>query len=123
MKVTKQTQIHQKAEVMPQLLGLDHDIQKLFQALQGRLEFGNGTDGNRGVNIAGRFQAFTSNATPDTEDTVAHGLGATPSGELYIVMSQSKAGSLYKSGTAWDATNAYFKCDVASVAFKIFILP
>lgn len=99
---------------------LDTDMSNLFTALKGRIRFGSPTDGYRGENISGEFQVFTSNATPDTEDTVAHTIGAVPVG--YIVLKQDKAGSLYMSGTAWTSSNVYFKCDVASVAFTIFLL-
>ena len=72
-------------------------------------------------NIDCRLVSFTSNATPDTEDEVAHTLGKTPQG--YVVYGKDKAGDLYTStgGTAWDATNMYLKCTVASVAYKIIV--
>jgi len=73
-------------------------------------------------NIDCRLITFTSNAAPDTEDTVAHTLGKTPQG--YIIYAKDKAGDLYTStgGTAWDATNMYLKCTVASVTFKIIVI-
>jgi len=123
MRITKSLQVNQGQDLKPQMKTLDSDIQKLFQAMQGRISFGAGGDGVKGENIAGIQQEFTTSGTPDAENTVAHGLGAVPTGERYIVLSQDKAGSLYKSGTTWTATNAYFKCDVASVTFKVFILP
>jgi hypothetical protein len=66
-----------------------------------------------------KLVSFTSNATPDTEDTIAHGLGRTPTG--YLIYSKDKAGILYDGGTAFDATNLYLKCNVASVALKIIV--
>ena len=81
---------------------------------------------DRGVhfedNIDCRMITFTSNASPDTEDTVVHTLGKTPQG--YIVYSKDKAGDLYTStgGTAWDSVNLYLKCTVASVTFKIIVI-
>jgi hypothetical protein len=78
---------------------------------------------NRGIlfsdNMDARLVTFTSNATPDTEDTTAHGLGRVPTG--FIVYSQNKAGSLYNGGTAHNATNIYTKCNVASVTFKVIV--
>jgi len=102
---------------------LQLNLTKIFAVLQGRVRFGRATDGDRGENIDGRFQKFTTSATPDAENTIAHGLGATPLG--YINMGQDKAGSLYQltdTGTAWDATNIYLKCDVASVTFLVFLI-
>jgi len=122
MKLVKVSSINERsANILNQVHALDNDLRKIYDWSNGRVEFGTPTDGFRGENIAGRFQTFTTSATPDAENTVAHGLGATPSG-AYIVMSQDKAGSLYKSGT-WNSTNAFFKCDVASVTFTVFILP
>ena len=98
----------------------DTDLKNIFLALQGRIRFGTVGDGDRGENISGEWQVFTTNATPDTEDTIAHTIGAIPQG--YIVVSQSLAGSLYLGTTAWTATNVYFRCSVASVAVKVFLL-
>lgn len=61
---------------------------------------------------------FTSNATPNTEETVTHGLSRVPTG--YIVVSQDKAASLYK-GQAWTNEIIYLKSSVASTAWKILI--
>lgn len=98
----------------------DHDLKLLFSALKARLRFGAGTDGAKGENIAGEFQTFTTSATPDAENTIAHLVGAVPVG--YIITSQNKAGSLYLGGSAWTSSNVYLKCNVASVTFTIFLL-
>jgi len=70
-------------------------------------------------NFDGLYVDYTSNATPDTEDTVSHGLGRVPTG--FLVVNLDKAGIVYDGGTAWTSTNIYLKCNVASVATKIFI--
>lgn len=78
---------------------------------------------NRGLNFTENFDArilsYTSNASPDTEDTVAHSLGRAPS--YFVVISKDKAGDFYKSGTAWTSSNIYLKCSVASVAASILV--
>jgi hypothetical protein len=99
---------------------MDFDIKRLFEAIRGRLRFGAGTDGAKGENIAGEFQVFTSSATPDAENTIAHTLGSIPLG--YIVMKQDKAASLYLGGTTWTTGNVYLKCSVASVTFTLFLV-
>jgi hypothetical protein len=102
---------------------LDKQQKNIITALQGRLRFGDAADNEPGENIQGEFQSFTSDATPNTEFSVAHSLGAAPLGR--IVLWQDKAGALYQgpaTGTAWDATDVYFKCDVASVAFLVFLI-
>ena len=105
------------------LKDIDGDLKKIFEGFKGRIRFGAATDGYRGENISGEFQIFTSDAVADTEFAVAHGIGAVPVGRIIIY--QDKAGHLYQgpaTGTAWTSTNVYFKCDVASVTFAVFLL-
>jgi hypothetical protein len=124
MIVAKQSQfIPGEEDKAKHLIEVDNDLNNLFLALQGRVRLGGATDGNNGENIAGQFQKFTSHATPDTEFNVAHTIGSVPVG--VIIIGQDKAGSLYQlaaTGTAWTATQVSFKCDVASVAFEVFLL-
>lgn len=78
---------------------------------------------NQGLRIPDNFDGalltFTTNAVADTEDTTAHGLRKVPS--YFIPLSSDKGGVLYKSGTAWTATNIYTKCTVATQAVTIFV--
>ena len=102
---------------------VDTDLNALFLAMQGRIRFGDGGDGDRGENLSGQFQSFTSHATANTEFSVAHTLGSVPVG--YLVLGQDKAGSLYQlsgTGTAWTSSAIYFKCSVSSVTFLVFLL-
>lgn len=79
---------------------------------------------DRGLNVADNFDAsevsFTSNITPDTEDTVAHTLGRVPT--YFIVGSLDKAAIVYKGTTAFTKTNIYLKTNVASTAVKLILL-
>lgn len=102
------------------LNGVEKDLTNIFTAFKGRVRFGSGVTGERGENISGEFQTITSHATPNTEFSVTHTIGAIPIGR--IIIAQNKAGSLYTGTTAWTDTTIYFKCDVASVEFKIFLL-
>lgn len=70
-------------------------------------------------NFAGALLSFTSNATPDTQDTTPHGLRRAPS--YFLVLDIDKGGVVYRSA-AFDETNVYTKCTVASAAVKIFVL-
>lgn len=102
---------------------VNSDLTNIFLAISGRIRFGSGTDGTAGENISGQFQQFTTSATPDAENTIAHTLGSVPVG--YIILGQDKAGSLYQlagTGTAWTSSNIYLKCNVASVTFLVFLL-
>ena len=112
-----------KAGTVEQLSDEYHRVTSQFariisEVVNGRLTFGDGIDYD---NVAGKWIDYTTNATPDTEDTIAHGLGVIPVG--YIVFKQSKAGSLYTGATAWTSSNIYLKCNVASMAVRIFIVP
>jgi hypothetical protein len=62
---------------------------------------------------------YTSNGTPDTQDTVAHQLGRTPTG--FLVINRDKAGVVYKGASAWTSSNIYLKCNVASVAVTMLV--
>lgn len=79
---------------------------------------------NRGItfgeNVDCRLITFTSSATPDAENTVAHTLGKVPIG--YIVYGKNKAGDVYTGTTTWTNTNIYLKVAVASVAVKIIVI-
>src|SRR5512143_1797638 len=79
---------------------------------------------NPNIAVPGKGYAevsVTFSGTPDTQTTVAHNLGRIPT--RYIVTLQDRAGNVYVSGgtgaTAWDATNIYLKCNVASVVATI----
>lgn len=78
---------------------------------------------NRGIsfseNMDCRLTTFTSSATPDAENTVAHVLGKIPVG--YIVYGLDKAAIVYTGVTAWSKSSIYLKVNVASVAVKIIV--
>lgn len=93
-------------------------VNRTKRSVDGHLGFGDGTDVD---NMYGKWKSYTTNAIANTEDTVAHSLKMIPVG--YLVFSIDKAGVLYKGATAWDTTNIYLKCSVASAAVLIFILP
>lgn len=120
MKAAKTLTLNENRPTQEQIRVLDLNMRKLFEVFKGRVRFGTGTDGDGGENISGIWQSITTNATPDSTETLAHGLGSIPIG--YIVVNQDKAGSLYDQGTTWTTDNMYLSCDVASVTFTIFVL-
>jgi hypothetical protein len=123
MQVAKSVVLNEHRPLAEQIRILDLNLSKLFRVLQSRVTFGTGTDGDFGENIAGQFQEFTTSATPDAENTIAHTISAIPKG--YIILHQDKAGSLYQgptTGTNWTSSNVYLKCSVASVTFNIFLV-
>jgi hypothetical protein len=119
MKLAK-TSPSYKSEPNDPLSAIDTDLINLFLLSQGRVRFGGGGDGDRGENISGEFQVYTSNASANTEDTVAHGLGSVPIG--YIVIKQDKASNVYEGGTAWTSSSIYLKQSGTSVATTVFLL-
>ena len=99
---------------------VDNDLSIIFLVLQGRVRFGStGKTVNKGENILGQFVTYTSNATPNTQDTVPHNLGSVPVG--YIVVSKDKAGDVYKSA-AFTSMNMYLKCSAASTTVTMFLI-
>lgn len=123
MKIANSLVLNERRSLDEQVRILQEQVSKLYYLAQGRISFGVGTDGINGQNISGQFQQFTTSATPDAENTIAHTVGSIPVG--YIVLWQNKAGSLYQgpsTGTAWTSSNVYLKCDVASVTFLIFLV-
>jgi hypothetical protein len=123
MKVFKSHSYSERLDTKSNVKRLEEDLIQLFNLAQGRVRFGRGNDGDRGENISGEFQEFTSHGTANTEFSVTHGLGSVPVGR--IIVWQDKAGHLYQgpsTGTAWTSTTVYFKSDVVSVTFKVFLL-
>ena len=98
---------------------VDGDLINLFNLVQGRVRFNDINDGQRGENISGESQTFTSQTSANVEFSISHGIGAIPKG--FIVVDQDRAGSLYSSGT-WTDSAALFKSDATSTNFKIFLL-
>jgi hypothetical protein len=119
MKLVKISNWTPESDIKKSLQDLDTDLKNIMLFSAGRVRFGTGVDGARGENISGEFQVFTAGSA-DAENTIAHTLGSVPIG--YLVVKQSKAGSLYSGSTAWSSTNIYLKCSVASVVFTIFLL-
>ncbi len=70
-------------------------------------------------NMDVRFVTFTSNASPDTEDEIAHELGKIP---LYMqTVSLDKGAVVYRSGTTWTKTSIFVKTNTASTAVVLMI--
>lgn len=78
---------------------------------------------NHGINptdnFEGQFITFTSDGTPDAENSVAHTLGKIPSG--FFVTAKDKAGDVYSGSTANTDSLIYLKVNVATVAVTIFV--
>jgi len=61
MKITKQSHYNPNDKDQSRyVLTADNDLLNIFNALKGRIRFGNGNNGSRGENIQGEFIDFTS---------------------------------------------------------------
>lgn len=99
---------------------VNSDLDTVFLCLSGRIRFGaNDNVINKGENILGQFVTYTTNATPDTQDTVPHNLASIPVG--YIVVNRNKNGGVYTSAAA-TSSNLFLKCSVASTTVTLFLL-
>lgn len=94
-------------DVLRELSNQDNDLKNIF---------------DKGISFSDNFDcvfvSYTSNATPNTEDTVAHTLGKVPTG--YIPVLKDKAGDFYNTSTP-TKTNLLIKCSVASVATTLLV--
>jgi len=123
MKYVKKSNLETTIDPEQYKRDLDDDIKQLAFFTQGRVRVGSGVDGERGENLAGEFQIFTSDGSANTEFSVTHTLGSIPIGRIIIY--QDIAGHLYQgptTGTNWTSTAVSFKSDVASVTFAVFLL-
>jgi hypothetical protein len=95
-------------------------LSALIKKFNQGLSLGTGEQATQAGNIFGQFLEFTTPSVADSEFSMPHGLDYTPVG--YLVVKQSKAGSLYVSSSgSWKRDAAYFKCDVGAVTFLIIL--
>lgn len=103
----------------PQLRDFDKKLLSVLEGQSANLK----TILQRGIsfpdNMDVAFISFTSSATPDAENTIAHTLGKTPTG--FVVYNLDKGAVVYNGTTTWSKTNIYLKVNTASVAVKAWI--
>lgn len=98
----------------------DTDLRSIFLFTQGRIRFGSGTTDTFGENISGEFWVVTTPTATNSEFNVTHNLSAIPVG--WIVTSQNGAGDIYTATGSNTTTKAYFRSNVTSTNFTIFLL-
>jgi hypothetical protein len=105
--------------------GLKTDIesQKRMVVQHGRVLAGNVSFGTSTIdtarNIAGEWHTGTTPGTPNTQFSIAHGLGYVPNG--YDVKRLGGAGYIYDGATPWTKTTVYLECSGASLTYSIFL--
>lgn len=102
------------------ILTIDTDLRNLFLFTQGRIRFGSGTTNTFGENVSGEFWVITTPTATNSEFNVTHNLNTVPAG--WLITSQSGAGDLYTATGSNTATKAYFRSNVTSTNFTVFLL-
>lgn len=121
MRVAKRSQFHRGEG--PEWGPLDALLDELVAAINS-IDIGAPADGaGPSTTPAGNLNAvilvFTTNATPDTDDTKRHGLGRTPKGfiqvELFNKTTETpNAGKVYGGSSLPTNDTATFRCTAAS---------
>lgn len=123
MRISNILSLNERKPLEEQVRDLQVAVRNLVILSQGRTSFGSGVDGERGQNIEGEWQEFTSHASANTEFNVAHTIGSIPLG--YIVVAQDKSGDLYQmddTGTAWTASQISLKSTGTEVTYLVFLV-
>ena len=105
--------------------GNENDTLQMLQnhalILNGNVSFGQTTTNNeQGQNINGWKATGTTPGSANTEFAVPHGLGRIPIGFLTLALGANA--TIYKSTTAWTASNIYLKCSGSAVSYTIFVI-
>ena len=94
--------------------------QAVTNKINGRITFGDGSQSSLAGNLYGQYREFTTPGTPDTTFQVDHALGKNVVGR--IVVRQDAAAHLYDANLGgWGDDAVYFRCDTASVLFKVLL--
>jgi hypothetical protein len=80
---------------------------------------GGTADGRKPVNLDAVWVQYVSNASADTEDTVAHNLGRIPVG--FLIGLPDKSAIIYESGTAMTLTDLYLKSSATSTTVNLLV--
>jgi len=103
------------------VLTINSFMDNVIRKLNGFLSFGDGSQSSSAGNIYGQYIEFTTPSAINTEFQVDHGLNKSVFARL--IVRQDAAAHLYDSNLGgWGANSVYFKCDTASVLFKILLL-
>ena len=77
------------------------------------------TNGLKAGNLDAVWVVYTSNASADTEDTVAHNLGRIPLG--IFVGIPDKSSVIYSGPTTWTATNLFLRASAATTITNLLV--
>lgn len=77
------------------------------------------TSGRRALNFDAVWVQYVSNATANTEDTVAHNLNRVPVGMFIGIPNVSSI--IYAGPTAWTSTNVFLRASAATVTVNLLV--
>jgi hypothetical protein len=83
------------------------------------VSLGTGVTGTGAGVLNAVYVTYTSNATANTADSVAHALGRIPVG--YIVVNNGNGGVVYNGGVAFSGATISLKCTTASNAVTLLV--
>ncbi len=99
---------------------LQTHLETLTSAINGGLSLRSGGALGRAGNFNAQLLEFITPGAANTEFSVPHSLGEAPEG--YIVVLQSKAGSVYTSNFGgWDGSTVYFKSDATDMLVNVIV--
>tara|TARA_Y100000310_G_C20462828_1_gene706185 strand:- start:497 stop:895 length:399 start_codon:yes stop_codon:yes gene_type:complete len=107
--------VEQYLHDLTKVLGIMYE--NLAQTVNGNLGLGDGVDFD---NLVGEWVTYSTNAVANTEDTIAHTLGAVPVG--YFLLKPPLVGNIHIGSTTWTTSNIYLSCNAASQTASIFLL-
>lgn len=94
-------------------------VEDIFKLINGaNISFGTEVAG-ADQNINGTMVEVADTGIINTEFVVTHNLTRVPL--FYDVKYINVIGTIYDSGTAWTATQAFFKCSIAHAKVRLFI--
>lgn len=100
--------------------GIREHLEKVSKVLS-NISFGTTLDNaDKGKNIDCWKASGTAPVTPNTEFSVAHGLGRVPI--TLAGQDTNNGGVIYRSTTAWTKTAIFLKCTVASSVYNIVVI-
>lgn len=113
--------------VASQLGGVESTLKRslidVFRYVLGNLRFGRPTNQTRAENVQAYYLTGTTHATPNTEFSIAHGLGSAPYLLVPVLDLQAVNAQIVPLvvSRAADASRIYLKSSVASAVFTIMV--
>lgn len=96
-------------------------LQALAFAINGKLNFGDGSQASKAGNIDGQWISVLTPAVANTEFPVDHALGRIPAAVL-VALSDVQSTIIVSSLGSWSRSRIFLKCSAASVTLRLLLL-